>query len=316
MTLLWLCVGLAVLAAGNIWMKKGAMSIAAAGRTPELICSVLAVLLSGISGIVFAASAAIQRQSAFLLLMLLVSSVYYAFLAGAIASIFRPVPVQGVVWKREGMATAVCLIVLIIAGRGTFGAGHPDAVVGKGYGIIFLGILFAEIFFMMATSMSGYRRIRRKRSLPPAFALLLTAAGLVMMMCAGLVVAEQAEHLAGLKNIHPAVCGLAAGAAVGGIQIPALQKEMKSGGRKTMSVLWGPSSLMLSGGLGISCMIMPITISYTVEMAAVFALILLILYIVCGIVRKQTGRVQAVIVIAFCSEMMMWLVMRLSKGLY
>jgi len=316
MTLLWLCVGLAALAAGNVWMKKGVMSVAVTAHMPTLIYSMMTVLLAGCYGIVFAASAAVQRQSAFLLLMVLMSSVYYAILAGAITSVIRPVAVQLIVWKREGLVIGVCLLSLIFAGRETAGAGHPDIVVGKGYGILFLGIMFAEMFAMLATSMSGYRKVRRERPRSVAFSCLLAALGFVLMVCAGLVTTEQAEYFAGLQNTHPAVCGMAVGIAVGMIRIPELFKELKCGGRRIMSSLWGPASLMLSGGLGISCLIMPVTISYTVEMAAIFALIMLVMYAVCGVLRKRTGRIQAVVLIAVCSEMLMWLIVRLSKGLY
>lgn len=311
MTLFWLCAGAAALYAGNRWMKKGVTAVLNRTRIPALVCGVILVFISGGHGIALAASAAVQQQSAFLLMALLTASVYYMIIAGAVISLIHPVCAQGVVWKREGLMIAMCLVCLIIAGRGTWREGHPDVVIKKNMGIIFLMIMLCEIVLMMTSSMKGYRKFRYERQSALLPALWLTSVGVVMMVCAGFLISAQAESFAGHYKMHPAVCGLIVGGAVGLIRIPELIEELKCGGRRLMSVLLGTASLMLSGGLGIACVIMPVTISYTIEMAAVFALILLVLSFVLGIPKKRLGRVQAVVILAVCGEMVAWLFMQL-----
>ncbi len=315
MALVWLCTGLIMLAAGTVWMKKSLLAIAGRAGCPTLIYGLISLVLSGFFGSVVAIGAAIQGQSAFLIFFVLAFCVYYAAAASAVCGLFRLVPVQFIVCKREIFCLILALIYLSIAGSKVLYSGYSEVELSAFSGVIFLGIFVFEIFLLLVSSMNGYQKLKKKKSQIFIFDVILTVAGFCLMVVSALLIVGEAELVLGGK-LHPALLGLIFGIIMSSVRGTAAIQELNKGGRRFMSLIWGPASLLFCGGLGISCLIQPITISYTAEVAILFALLMVLFYAGVLLLKKKSGRIFALILLMIVLEAVGWLVIRLANGFY
>lgn len=319
MSWLWLLAGVGLLAAGSRMMTKGMTLAVGKGSRASLISGFL-ILAGGKAGpvIILAAAASLLEQPGVLMFLLLGAGVFGAAAVGGLLGVIRPFPNYRAVLKREYPALMLALLYLVIAGRGTFAAGHPDAVLGRFSGILFLVLFAGECVLLLSDSMKGYVLPKYKAGWPAIPALLLAGIGLCIAVIGGIMAVDRMAGVCDRLQAHPALFGMAVGiAAVFFFFAPSAFAQSRAGGRGVMPGLWGPSSLALTGGLGIACVIRPVTMSYGAVQGAIFAMALILLNGLLTLLSgRKTGRISAACLLAGVIFAVGILCTRIVNGIY
>lgn len=292
MAVVWLIAGFAVLAAGCIWMKKGLALTVGRKCVPTPVIGLLMMLAGCVSpGAAMAAAAAGAGQSAFTTAMLVGAGVFDVILFCCLFAAVKPFRIYRTVLAREYLFMLAALIWLAAAGQKTFGKGHPYAVLGRGSGCFFLALFAAEVLFLLAGSMKGYRLRRPKSSWPVLPAVLWMGIGCCIMVGGSILTAEAISPAVNQTGMHPCLLGFGAGGLLFGLfYIKGGISECRIGANKVLPTLFGPASLVLTGGLGTACMTADVQLTYTAALLSVLGIALLA---VCGLLAffsKKLGR--------------------------
>ena len=286
----WLLPGIGLLAAGLVLWHRGLLLLTPSDGK-SMLPSVIRLFTAASPAVLIAAAAALQRQGPFLTALLVGFGGANLLLGTGLSSFSHPQHAERILFAREYPVILIVLIFLVIAGRGTFAAGHPETVLTRKSGIFFLVLAAAELLLLAATVMRGYppEPASRKASFVPV--ILCTAIGLCLMMGGAVLTVWGAEGISDRTGIWPAFIGFCIGGPVLALLAAPCMVYLRENGKRYLCMSYfGTGALSLTLGFGIACLLGGLRLTVvTVILAAVILAALLC----CGLMlflRRRVGR--------------------------